>query len=668
MATSKTSIILSAEDKTAAAFASVKRGLGGVDSDVSSLSSKLKTLAAGAGFGLSVKGLIELSDNYAGLQARLKLASRSAEEFVGANDAVRRIASASQAPLLETATLYTRIASSLKDTSVSQAEMVDTTEAVALALRISGASATESAAAMLQFSQAVASGVLRGDEFNSVNEAAPRLMQALAKSLGVGVGALRDMAKEGQLTRDVLINGLARELPTLRKEAENLPKTFSAGFTELQNTLLDTVGRINELSGAGKTLADVMTKVGNPAILYTFQTLGVLGANVAYVFSQTGNEIGGIAAQLAALGRLDFKGAGAIGQMMRKDAAQARAELDALEKRIMGLAGSTQAAISKGDGGGKAAIPNIKNGAKAAAAAFRKLIEEQNRQFDEAMSIEDYRIAEDTKAKLEARANELASIDAAFAFDQSQIDAQEQAAAALGRMRDEILAIIDPIQQYRDKLDEVDVLQEKGLLNADQATAARLYWQEQIDGAAGFGKEMGKVTDDFAKKMQENFQQGLSDFLFDPFADGLDGMVKNFGMTLQRMAADAVAADIARSIFDPKSGGGFGGGQNIFGSIAEFFGFANGGIMSAGGPLALKRYATGGIASSPQMALFGEGSMAEAYVPLPDGRSIPVSMKGGGSTVVNVTIQANDLGSFQRSEGQISASLSRAVASARRFQ
>jgi len=71
------------------------------------------------------------------------------------------------------------------------------------------------------------------------------------------------------------------------------------------------------------------------------------------------------------------------------------------------------------------------------------------------------------------------------------------------------------------------------------------------------------------------------------------------------------------------------------------FGFANGGIMSAAGPVPLRTYATGGIATSPQMALFGEGSTPEAYVPLPDGRRIPVAMKGGGSTpVINVAVDA----------------------------
>ena len=81
-------------------------------------------------------------------------------------------------------------------------------------------------------------------------------------------------------------------------------------------------------------------------------------------------------------------------------------------------------------------------------------------------------------------------------------------------------------------------------------------------------------------------------------------------------------------------------GKGIF---PQLFPQALGGVMSGNGPVPLRKYARGGIANSPQLAMFGEGSTPEAYVPLPDGRSIPVSMKGGGNKVkvdsVNITVQ-----------------------------
>jgi tape measure domain-containing protein len=84
------------------------------------------------------------------------------------------------------------------------------TESISQALRLSGASATEAQSSLLQFGQALASGVLRGEEFNSVVENSPRLAQALADGLNVPIGRLRKLAEEGRLTADVVVNAPTR--------------------------------------------------------------------------------------------------------------------------------------------------------------------------------------------------------------------------------------------------------------------------------------------------------------------------------------------------------------------------------------------------------------------------------------------------------------------------
>lgn len=103
-------------------------------------------------------------------------------------------------------------------------------------------------------------------------------------------------------------------------------------------------------------------------------------------------------------------------------------------------------------------------------------------------------------------------------------------------------------------------------------------------------------------------------------------------------------------------------GKNIasfFKEIVQAFTFAEGGVMGGRGPLPLARYARGGVADSPQMAVFGEGRTPEAFVPLPDGRRIPVRMEGGGgvSVVNNITVHAADAASFRRAEGQVGAEI-----------
>lgn len=280
---------------------------------------------------LSLGKIGTLVDDYAALQARLRLATRDQQEFAAANADVERIAEAARVPLTGIGELYTRLASATKETGVEQRKIAGVVEAVALSLSLSGAKAAEADSAMLQFSQAMASGVLRGDEFNSVNEAAPRLLQALAASLNVPVGALRDMAKEGQLTREVLIDGLVRALPALRREAETLPDTIGGALTRLRNDLTLALGQMDELMGVSGGVARTLSAIGKTGL----EALTVLGANVIFVFKGIGREIGGIAAQLAALVRGDFRGFRFIGDAMKTDAEQARKELDAFEKRIL---------------------------------------------------------------------------------------------------------------------------------------------------------------------------------------------------------------------------------------------------------------------------------------------------------------------------------------------
>ena len=97
--------------------------------------------------------------------------------------------------------------------------------------------------------------------------------------------------------------------------------------------------------------------------------------------------------------------------------------------------------------------------------------------------------------------------------------------------------------------------------------------------------------------------------------------------------------------------------------ITSAFGFADGGIMTGDGPLPLRKYAGGGIASSPQLAMFGEGAMPEAYVPLPDGRRIPVAMKGGGGGT-NVVVNVDAKGTSAQGDGGRSEQLGRVISQA----
>jgi hypothetical protein len=152
-----------------------------------------------------------------------------------------------------------------------------------------------------------------------------------------------------------------------------------------------------------------------------------------------------------------------------------------------------------------------------------------------------------------------------------------------------------------------------------------------------------------AQERNKQLVMGIADTIggsitsaFDLLLEGTD----NWGNSLREIAS-GVLKDIARQLLQIMVI------QPIVKGITKGFGFANGGIMTGDGPMPLKTYARGGIANSPQLAMFGEGSMPEAYVPLPDGRRIPVAMQGGsgGGTSVVVNVDAKGT-SVQGSNGQ----------------
>jgi len=237
---------------------------GNAGSSISGFGAALASVAFGGG----IAAVAQLSDQYGKYLAQLKLATTGQSEFTNAQNSVRSIATSAQSDLSATASLYASITKSTRDLGIAQAQVASITESVSLALKVSGASTAEASSAILQLSQAFASGVLRGDEFNSVNEASPRLMQALADGIGVPVGALRAMAEQGQLTTAVLADALPRALGTLRNEARSV-ETIGGAVTVLKNNVMEMVGAtaqssgvVAAFSGGIKLLADNLVLVG----------------------------------------------------------------------------------------------------------------------------------------------------------------------------------------------------------------------------------------------------------------------------------------------------------------------------------------------------------------------------------------------------------------------
>lgn len=215
----------------------MSRAVKGVNTSLSGLGSIAGFTLGGAGLLAGVGAFLKIADAAKTLQAQLKLATNEFGSFAQANKDVQRIAEVTRTGLLETANLYAVFQRNAKELGITQEQAARATETVNKTFQISGASAAEAAGGLRQFLQALQSGQLRGEEFNSVMENAPRLARLLADSLGVTIGELRALAKEGQITGDKLVAALTDRKFTEAIDAEfkQLPVTFDQAMTQVYN-------------------------------------------------------------------------------------------------------------------------------------------------------------------------------------------------------------------------------------------------------------------------------------------------------------------------------------------------------------------------------------------------------------------------------------------------
>lgn len=183
-----------------------------------------------------VGGIIATADDMQTLTSQIKIATTSTEDYAHAMSEIERIAMGNMVSLDSVGQLYASNERSLKQLGKSQDEVIKFTENITTAMRVSGGSAESQAAALTQLGQAMASGVLRGDEFNSVAEQAPVIMELMADSLGVTTGKLRDMAKEGKLTSKVVYDALAGASASdkLAEKSKKMSTTISGAMQNIQ--------------------------------------------------------------------------------------------------------------------------------------------------------------------------------------------------------------------------------------------------------------------------------------------------------------------------------------------------------------------------------------------------------------------------------------------------
>ncbi len=216
------------------------------------LTQRITGLVAAYGGLQGVKAIFNTADEFASARARLDLMNDGLQSTNELMQDVYNSAQNSRGSFDSMVSVVARFGTNAKDAFKSSAEAVGFAELVQKEMKIAGASTGEASAAMLQLSQALASGVLRGDELNSVFENAPTIIQSIAKYMDVPVGKIRSMAKEGQLTSEIVKNAIMADADEINKKFNSMPMTWGDVLTRT----------LNAIQWAAQPLLNLITAIG----------------------------------------------------------------------------------------------------------------------------------------------------------------------------------------------------------------------------------------------------------------------------------------------------------------------------------------------------------------------------------------------------------------------
>lgn len=228
---------------------------------------------------MSLAEMARAVDSWQTLNSQLNIATGSINKGAEAYQQVLRIATATGQSLEGVGAIYGKLAQSAAQIGMSQSQVATTTETVAKAMALSGASALSSEAAIRQFGQALSSGALRGDELNSILENAPALAKAMADGLGVPVGKLRELGEQGQLTSVAIADAMSKVASKVDKDFAQMPLTMSRALQNMKTEWVDTMGGFESSTGAFGAMAK-----GVDLVAKNMDALGVAGAAVAAVY------------------------------------------------------------------------------------------------------------------------------------------------------------------------------------------------------------------------------------------------------------------------------------------------------------------------------------------------------------------------------------------------
>ncbi|MCQ0129849.1 phage tail tape measure protein, partial [Escherichia coli] len=331
----------------AAASREMRRALAEVTDQINTAKSSALNMAGAFAGAFATGHLISLADEWNSVNARLKQASQSSDDFQASQRELMAISQRTGTAFSDNASLFARSAASMREYGYSSEEVLKVTEAISTGLKLSGASTAEASSVITQFSQALAQGVLRGEEFNSVNENGDRVIRALAAGMGVARKDLKAMADNGKLTADKVVPALISQLGALRDEYAAMPDTVSSSVTKVENAFMAWVGGANEASGVTKTLSGVLNGIAGNIDTVATAAGALVAVGVARYFGNMASSAGSATAGLITAARNEVALAEAQLRGTQIATARARAAVYRAQQAVVAARGTERQAAAE---------------------------------------------------------------------------------------------------------------------------------------------------------------------------------------------------------------------------------------------------------------------------------------------------------------------------------
>ncbi len=333
--------------QSAAASREMRRALAEVTDQINTAKSSALNMAGAFAGAFATGHLISLADEWSSVNARLKQATQSSDDFQASQRELMAISQRTGTAFSDNASLFARSAASMREYGYSSEVVLKVTEAISTGLKLSGASAAEASSVITQFSQALAQGVLCGEELNAVNESGDRVIRALAAGMGVARKDLKAMADDGKLTADKVVPALISQLGALRDEYAAMPDTVSSSATKVENAFMAWVGGANEASGVTKTLSGVLNGIAGNIDTVATAAGALVAVGVARYFGNMASSAGSATAGLITAARNEVALAEAQLRGTQIATARARAAVYRAQQAVVAARGTERQAAAE---------------------------------------------------------------------------------------------------------------------------------------------------------------------------------------------------------------------------------------------------------------------------------------------------------------------------------